>query len=697
MEMPAKFVFFGGKGGVGKTTCAAAWAVKEAAAGRSVLLVSTDPAHSLGDALDVRLSSRGTDVRIGRRSLRAVELDGSQAFARWLGRNRRALGDILEHGTWLDRDDIESLLQLTLPGIDELVGILEIVRISDASDERRSSRTPSRQYDRVVIDTAPTGHMLRLLAAPETVAAAATALEALQHEHRLIREQFAHVGRPQAADRLVAALAAQADRTGARLRDKARTEFRWVLVPELLSVAESEDGLRALAMADIHLSEVIVNRVLPDGPPCRVCDPRRRSERAVIRVLPRRLGVPSTWRIVLAETREPRGQQALFRIASQLSTMPLAYHRAAPRGRSRAVPAAPRRVSSLPATGRAAPEMVPAFRGARLLLFGGKGGVGKTTVAAASALRLAQANQARRILLISTDPAHSLSDVLDAVVGDETTTVGRAPQNLHVRELDAAATFAARRTNLEAAVNEIAATFATGALTVSHGGGVAGLMDLAPPGIDELFGILEVADALLAADHGRDSSASRTPRGGPGRGKVPANYDLVIVDTAPTGHALRLLEMPDTARDWVHALLRVLLKYRQLVRPGELAAELVDLSKSIRLLRALLHDSRDTRFVVVTRAAAMPRLETQRLLARLGKMKFTIPAVVVNAMTLAPGRCGWCHAIAAAERRELARLKRGCRRRSRECAIILTPLVALPPRGYKALTRWAAEWTLELH
>ena len=84
---------------------------------------------------------------------------------------------------------------------------------------------------------------------------------------------------------------------------------------------------------------------------------------------------------------------------------------------------------------------------------------------------------------------------------------------------------------------------------------------------------------------------------------------------------LRLLELPDAAREWVQVLLRVLLKYRSLVRPGQLAAELVDVSKSIRELRTLLSDAAHTRFVVVTRAAAVPRLETERLLDRLRRLK----------------------------------------------------------------------------
>src|SRR5438128_1364025 len=110
-----QFLFFGGKGGVGKTTCAAAAAVALASVGRRVLVVSTDPAHSLGDAIGHRLSWRVSRVKALRRSraFDAVELDARRAFERWLNLpRRRALGDVLEHGTWLDREDIESLLDL---------------------------------------------------------------------------------------------------------------------------------------------------------------------------------------------------------------------------------------------------------------------------------------------------------------------------------------------------------------------------------------------------------------------------------------------------------------------------------------------------------------------------------------------------------------------------------------------------------
>jgi arsenite-transporting ATPase len=632
---------------VGKTTCAAAHAVAEAAAGRRVLVVSTDPAHSLGDAFGVKLSAAPRRIRP---RLRALELDAPRAFARWLRDHRAALGDILEHGTWLDRNDVEAMMDLSVPGVDELVGLLEISRIAQAGTA-----------DLIVVDTAPTGHTLRLLASPETVSAVADAFDALQVQHRVIRGQLAGVARPEASDRLIELLHRQAIDLSRRLRDS-RTAFHWVTLPEELSVEETADALATFDRSGLRVDEVIVNRVLPADGPCPICDRRRASESASIARILRSIG-PRPVRLVPAVRREPRGITALTAMGMVLRARPSSVAgvrgsvAARPRPRGSAV-SIPKRAATVSA------EDVAGIAGAELLFFGGKGGVGKTTVAAAAAIRIARARPDARVLLLSTDPAHSLADVLGAPVGDVPQVVTNGPRNLLVREVDAPRALAARRGDLEAALGEIGAALgasAAGELPATE------LMDLAPPGVDELFGILSVFDA---------------------RG----DYGVIIVDTAPTGHALRLLEMPEKAREWVQLLLRVLLKYRSLVRPGQLAAELVKLSQSIRETQALVRDKARTRFVVVTRAAEVPRAETERLLTRLHRMRLATPAVVVNAMTLAPGECEWCRATAAAELRELAVLRRACGRKPRRCAIIQAPLSAPPPRGVSALEKWGVAW-----
>ena len=638
-------MFFAGKGGVGKTTCSSAYALSRES--ERVLLVSTDPAHSLGDALGIRLSSKPRRVA---RHVDAVELDAPRAFARWLKDHRRPLADVIEHGTWLDREDVDALLDLSIPGVDELVGIIEISRLVERNG-----------YDLVVVDTAPTGHTLRLLAAPETVAAVADVLDGLQEPHRIVRDQLARVGRADASDRLIALLAAQARDTSALLRDPKSTAFHWVTLPEDLASAEAADGISALEAGGMRVSALVVNRVLPDYGPCPLCDPRRANQQRVIAALRRGLGRGRDVAIVPAAVREPRGQRALAALGSHAGSRRRAMAdgsgltASGKRGLARPVSHRPSAISHQPAA-------IDSITNAALLFFGGKGGVGKTTVAAATGLWLAQRDPERRVLLLSTDPAHSLGDVFRSRVGDIAHTVPHGPKNLVVRELDAARALALRRAAFEAALDEIASAFGAGAVAAS--GGAAELMTLAPPGIDELFGVLSVVEAR-------------------------ADFDAIVVDTAPTGHALRLLEMPDAARDWMQVLLRVLLKYKALVRPGQLAAELVELSKSIRALQAFLRDPAQTRFIVVTRAAQVPRLETVRLLAQLRRLRLATPALVVNAVTIAPGRCRWCRATAAAERRELDALRRVCAGR---CAMIDTPLVAPPPRGVRQLNEWAARW-----
>jgi arsenite-transporting ATPase len=652
--------FFSGKGGVGKTTCAAAKAAADAAAGSRVLVVSTDPAHSLGDVLGAPLSIGPRRVRSTRGvrlsgALHASEIDARRAFARWLTANQQTIGDIVERGTWLDREDVDAFLGLSIPGIDELVGLSEVIRLAD-----------DRHYDEVIVDTAPTGHTLRLLAAPATVATLAHALDTLYEQHRVVRDQLARVGRADAADRLIELLTRQATDMAALLRDRRKVTFHWVTAPEDMSLAETQDGIEALESAGLHVSRIIINRVAPDGRPCAMCDRRRAVEDRVIDRIRRRLALKREIHVVPGLRVEPRGVAALVRIGKYLSL----ENRIKPESGGGSLRKSPDPEGAPPvfSTDKTAtvtsPESLDVLRDARLLFFGGKGGVGKTTAAAAVALTLARAAPGRLVLLLSTDPAHSLGDVLGQSIGDAPRRIRRGPGNLYVREVDAAAALASRRAGLERALGDIAAAFGAGGMTTS----AAELMELAPPGIDELFGLVSVVE-----EQGR--------------------FPLIVMDTAPTGHALRLLETPAVAREWVQALLRVLFKYRSVARPGILASELVTLSKSIRELQDLLRSPRDARFLVVTRAAAAPRLETERLLRRLHRLRISAPAVIVNAMTLAPGHCAVCRATAAAERRELARLRRATPRRLVECAIIQTPLAAPPPRGSAALERWASLWT----
>jgi arsenite-transporting ATPase len=661
------FHFFAGKGGVGKTTCAAATALDRAERGARVLLVSTDPAHSLADALDQRLTAVPRRVPTRRGALLAVELDADAALTRWLRTRARPLRTIAERGTYLDEDDIERLLRLSFPGVDELMGLVELSRLADG-----------RTHDEVVVDTAPTGHTLRLLAMPEALGRVATVLDHMHAKHRFLAESLGGGYRPDAADGLIAEVDAHSRGLAALLRDPRRCRFSWLLVPEPLALEEARDGIRALDAAGIAVSEVLVNRASAGGRSrCRTCAARAAAEQRVIAAAQAAFAGRRV-RCVPAVSREPRGLAALRPIGRALRAPERGPRGRAARVTSTAPGACPARLGpAKPGGARATPPRTVSARplawpvrlappGVRLLAFAGKGGVGKTTTAAAAALTLAAERPDARVLLLSTDPAHSLADVLEAPVGDLETAIPGAPAGLRVRELDAAAALAERRDRYRTAVDQLFdSILRRSRLDVAYDREVVQeLMELAPPGLDELFGVLSVLEALF-----------------PGH-EVP--YDLVVVDTAPTGHALRLFALPASALEWVHALLAILLKYRQVIGLGQLAADLVATAQALRRLTGLLGHPGQARVVAVTRAAALPRLETERLMASLARLGVACTAVLVNAMTI-----GTCEACRSTRRRE-DRVAEGFEAPD----VVLAPALAPPPRGVAGLAAWARDWEI---
>ncbi len=637
---------------MGKTTCAAAVAVESAAAGHRTLVISTDPAPSLGDAFNRDVSRTPRRIPLRRGVLEAVEIDAAHALERWLAARRDGFERIALHGTWLDREDVSRLLRLSLPGIDELAALIEITRLAAAG-----------RYDRVVVDTAPTGHTLRMLMMPASLRALAGVFDRMQVKHRVIVEALRGGWAPDRDDRLIEEI----DRTGrelhALLRDPARVHMSWVTLPESMAVEETADAAATLSSSGIPLRDVIVNHLTPrPRSRCRWCDGRSALERRALAALRRRIrGIRLIG--VHARTKEPRTVRALFEIGKEIaSNAPVVV------GRSGGAPRMWRAEAPLQSDGNE-PTRISADR-TRLILFGGKGGVGKTTCAAAAALAAARGTPQRRVLLLSTDPAHSLADALGTVLTDSPAAVRNGPTNLFARELDAAEKFRQVRTRYAAAIDSLFDRLTrdrSGTVGVDAGEDrqvMHALIDLAPPGIDELAAVIDVLDA---ADSG--------------------TTDLVVMDTAPTGHALRLLEMPSLVQDWVKALMSILLKYQPVVGIGELGAVLLRLSQGLGRLRALLADAERTSFVVVTRAAALPRAETARLRRRLERLHVHVPLLIVNAV--GRGTCVRCRAAARVQQRELERLARDL---PRTAPVVLAPAELPPPHGVRALIRWQRTW-----
>jgi arsenite-transporting ATPase len=263
-----EYVLYGGKGGVGKTTMAAATALSSAADGTATLVVSTDPAHSLSDTLDVDIPPRPTRVRDDA-PLWAAEIDPEAAMEEGLfgeggigvtdegdasPGDGAPLGGLGELGDMLGEDAVDPLMGGSMPGADEAAAMRQLLEYLD--DPR---------FDRVVIDTAPTGHTLRLLELPEMLDSMVGRLLSMREKFSGMMEGFKGmfgVGGDDAEAPDLDELRDRIERLRAVLQDPTRTDFRVVMVPEEMSVVESERLVARLDEFSIPVNTVVVNRVM---------------------------------------------------------------------------------------------------------------------------------------------------------------------------------------------------------------------------------------------------------------------------------------------------------------------------------------------------------------------------------------------------------------------------------------------------
>lgn len=252
----ARITFFGGKGGVGKTTCAAAYAVAQAGRGQQVLLVSTDPAHSLGDLLEQPLGMQDRTICPG---LTALEIDPREAMARYLKEVQHNLQQ-LASPELRDAASRQAALAMQAPGAEEAALFDEIVRL--VLDR-------GQQFDEIVFDTAPTGHTLQLLTLPEVMGTWADGLLSQRQESA---ERWPDRGgsresvEARAEDRAATILRRRRDRFSAMrdcLRDPTRTRFVPVLNPDTLSREETGRMVAALTGQSLRIDCLIINRVMP--------------------------------------------------------------------------------------------------------------------------------------------------------------------------------------------------------------------------------------------------------------------------------------------------------------------------------------------------------------------------------------------------------------------------------------------------
>ena len=299
-----RLVLLTGKGGVGKTTTAAATAAHAASLGRKALVVSTDPAHSLADALGVPVGAEPTEVDTG---LYAMQVDAQAAFERTWGDVQAYLRGLLQRA---GADPLQAEELTVLPGAEEVLALLEV-----------TAQAGSGRWDLVVVDCAPTGETLRLLALPEALR---TYVERVFPAHRralrAVRPVLSKVGGAGLPEDGVLEAVERLHRQLGQVREVLTSEaatVRVVLTPEAVVVAEARRTLTALALHGYRVDALVANRVVPaeGDDPWRRAWARSQSEQlAAVRAD----AAPLPVLVVPYAATEPVGLEALVALGQQL-------------------------------------------------------------------------------------------------------------------------------------------------------------------------------------------------------------------------------------------------------------------------------------------------------------------------------------------------------------------------------------------
>ena len=281
-------VFFGGKGGVGKTTCSAAFALAASRRGQRVLLVSTDPAHSTSDIFERTI---GPDEREIEPRLWAIEIDAGRESTRYVAEVKRDIERMFAPA--VIRQAYRQIdLAAASPGLAE-VALLD--RMIDLIVEREA------RYDLIVFDTAPTGHTVQLLRMPEVMDTWIRAL--VKHRRALLEidrgsDRQQHEAASGAADPVLTALERRQQRLKLlrdRVFDRGSTSFVLVTIPERLAIEETARTAELLSATGMDVGGLIVNRVLPDALEGEFYRARKAQEALYLKEIARRFPrVPRT-------------------------------------------------------------------------------------------------------------------------------------------------------------------------------------------------------------------------------------------------------------------------------------------------------------------------------------------------------------------------------------------------------------------
>jgi arsenite-transporting ATPase len=514
-----KFLFFTGKGGVGKTSVASATAVVLAGQGKRVLIVSTDPASNLDDVFETSLSNDPTPVP-GVEGLMGANLDPEEAARQY---REKAVGQYRG-----------ILPQAALQSIEEQLSGACTVEIAAFDQFTRLMADPeiNHRFDHIIFDTAPTGHTLRLMALPKAwtgfIGSNTTGTSCLDPLAALEGKQDFYA------------------KTVAALADQAQTLLVLVARPNPPSLAEAERAAQELKELGVANQVLIINGILEPTTQDQYAQAYSQLQSQALAGAPPGLKEIAWYRLplVAGQLAGPQGLLALF-------------------GQGRPIPETREEAPNLPNLKAVLADLEQNPRGAVLTM--GKGGVGKTTLAAAIALSLAQ--RGKKVHLTTTDPAAHLDMAL----------AGQGA-GIKVSRIDP-------KLETENYRQEVLATVGAG---LDKDGLALLAEDLASPCTEEIAVFRAFARVVEEVKEG-----------------------FVVLDTAPTGHTLLLL---DAAQAY----------HREVARStGQVPA-------AVRELLPVLRDPNLTKVLLLTLPEATPVLEARRLQEDLERAGITPAWWLVN-------------------------------------------------------------------
>jgi len=627
-----KFILFGGKGGSGKTTSAAATALYlEKTTKNKILVVSTDPAPSLGDSFDVEIGNKITQIKD---NLWAIEFDSKELLEDFRKKNLEMIKTLVERGTYLEKEDMELFENLTAPGMDEVMAIIKIADL-----------LKTKQYDLIILDTAPTGHTKVLLSLPQAMERWLEVMGLMQGKHRYLMKHWRGKYVKDKSDEFLEETKADVTEVKNLLKNPDLTEFVPVTIPEPMSILETEDLIAYLDGLDIKVESIIANRILLPGE-CEFCKERVKLQEKYTKMIDEKFRKFQVLKMPLFP-KEIRGEKDLLEYA-QILFGEKEYRDNLPKESLKEFPVLPK--------GKMTNFLKEDLD---FIICGGKGGAGKTVMAAATAIAFAKKYPDKKILATTTDPAHALSNVFSQDIPLDTEAISlKGFSNLFALEIDAQKKLQEWKDQYRQDIDNVFEELVGRGVDIAFDRKVlTELMELSPPGLEELMALGEIMDLMKER-----------------------KYDIYVLDSAASGHLLRFLELPEIIRDWLKAIFKILLKYKNIAGLIEIKRKLLDFSKDVKKIQETLFGSEKTEFVMISIAEEMGVREMGDLAQSLEKLNIPYNYIVLNMITPA-SECKFCQAKRVNQEKYITKVKKDYPKKE----LVLAPLFPYDIRGTEPL------------